>query len=93
MKTNSRNIRRSKSLKLLLLVALVIFGTTPSKAQQPVSLNLKDALNYAVKANQNARKARLDVENSQYRIDEVRLESIAADKWLNIAWHIIRSCK
>ncbi|RZK99686.1 MAG: TolC family protein, partial [Pedobacter sp.] len=31
---------------------------------------------YAVQANQNARKARLDVENSQYRIDEVRARAL-----------------
>jgi outer membrane protein len=76
MKTNSRNIRRIKTLKLFLLASLIIFGINFSNAQQPVSLNLKDAVNYAVKANQNARKARLDIENSQYRIDEVRSRAL-----------------
>jgi len=43
-----------------------------SAQQQPVELTLKDALRYALEANQNARKAKLDVENTQYQIDEVR---------------------
>jgi outer membrane protein len=47
-----------------------------TQAQAPVVLPLKDALNYAVKANQDARKARLDVENSQYQIDEVRARAL-----------------
>src|SRR5215204_3342381 len=59
----------------LLLVAALI-GLTVAQAQQPVTLKLKDALAYALQANQNARKARLDVENSQYKIDEVRAQTL-----------------
>jgi outer membrane protein len=42
------------------------------RASQPVTVTLKDAINYALNANQTVRKAKLDVENSQYQIDEVR---------------------
>jgi outer membrane protein TolC len=60
----------------LSLVLLVTGGMITAQAQQPVQLNLKDALNYALKANQNARKARLDVENSEYQIEEVRAQAL-----------------
>lgn len=63
-------------LRPVLLVMLAIFGISNVQAQEPVVLTLPDALNYALKANQNARKARLDVENSQYRIDEVRSRAL-----------------
>ncbi len=59
----------------LLMLVLALFGLQ-AYAQEPVTLTLPDALNYALKANQNARKARLDVENSQYRIDEVRSRAL-----------------
>jgi outer membrane protein len=59
---------------LLLLTSALSFGG--AMAQQPVQLQLKDALRYALEANVNARKARLDVENSQYQIDEVRSRAL-----------------
>ena len=59
----------------MLLIA-VLFSFVGLQAQEPVQLNLKDAVNYAIKANQNAKKARLDEENSQYRIDEVRARAL-----------------
>ena len=55
---------------------IIIFGCINAKAQQPVQLELKDALNYALSANQDARKARLDVENSQYQIEEVKSRAL-----------------
>lgn len=61
--------------KLLLMFIAVMFLNT-SNAQQPTTLYLKDALKYALEASQNARKANLDVENSQYRIDEVRARAL-----------------
>jgi len=67
------NVLRWKNI-VLLLTCLVSF--TGVMAQQPVELLLKDALRYALEANQNARKARLDVENSQYQIDEVRSRAL-----------------
>jgi outer membrane protein len=56
----------------MLLVAVITFNTV--NAQQP--LRLQDALKYALEASQAARKARLDVENSQYQIDEVRSRAL-----------------
>lgn len=53
-----------------------LFFSFTISAQEPVKLNLKDALNYALQANQDARKARLDVENSEYQIDEVRSRAL-----------------
>jgi len=46
-------------------------GVSPAK-----ELTLKDALNYALQASQAARKARLDVENGQYKIDEVKARAL-----------------
>ncbi|HEY0895460.1 MAG TPA: TolC family protein, partial [Sphingobacteriaceae bacterium] len=43
--------------------------TAPSPA---VELTLKDALNYALKNNQNVRKAQLDIQGGRYKTDEVR---------------------
>lgn len=59
---------------VLLLVAIITFSHT--EAQQPVTLTLREALKYALEANQNARKAKLDVENSQYKIDEVKSRAL-----------------
>ncbi|NTS40397.1 TolC family protein [Flavisolibacter sp. BT320] len=63
----------AKQWLLLLLASVVSVG---AMAQEPVQLNLKDALKYALEANQNARKAKLDVENSEYQIDEVRSQAL-----------------
>lgn len=62
--------------KRWLMLALLAFATLFATAQQPVQLNLKDALKYALEANQNAKKAKLDVENSEYQIDEVRSQAL-----------------
>ena len=59
-----------------MLLSLFAFATLFATAQQPVQLNLKDALKYALEANQNARKAKLDVENSEYRKTERRIVRI-----------------
>src|SRR3712207_4562799 len=58
-----------------MLLVLLSAGTVQAQ-QQPVQLRLKDALNGALEANQNARKARLDVENAGYKIDEVRSRAL-----------------
>ena len=70
--TKSINRKRSGTFraKMSLLWMLGIFCVLHSTAQQPKKLTLKDALIFALQANQNARKAKLDVENSQYQIDE-----------------------
>jgi outer membrane protein len=68
--------KRQLSLQRAMLMVALLFSFVGLQAQAPVELTLKDALNYAVKANQNAKKARLDEENSQYRIDEVRARAL-----------------
>jgi outer membrane protein len=72
-KSNEHWITKAKSWMLVVLFGLT---TLLANAQQPVQLTLKDALKYALEANQNARKAKLDVENSQYKIDEVRARAL-----------------
>ena len=67
---------RMKNGKRWMLLSLAAFAAMFATAQQPVQLTLKDALNYALEANQNARKAKLDVENSEYQIDEVRSQAL-----------------
>ncbi len=67
--------RNRGQFKWWLLPLMLITGTM-LHAQGPVQLDLKQALKYALEANQNARKARLDVENSEYRIDEVRSRAL-----------------
>ena len=59
-----------------MMLSLFLSATMFAMAQEPVQLNLKDALNYALKSNQNAKKANLDVENSEYKIDEVRARAL-----------------
>ena len=59
-------------MKKWMLLTVLFVSAIVASAQQPVQLNLKDALKYAIQANQDARKAKLDVENSEYQIAEVR---------------------
>jgi outer membrane protein len=68
--------RKYSGLKHTCAILALLLGITTVQAQQPVQLSLKDALNYAIEANQNARKARLDIENSQYQIEEVRSRAL-----------------
>lgn len=63
-------------MKWAMVLMLLLTGAGASLAQEPVKLQLKDALQYALDANQNARKARLDIENSQYQIEEVRSRAL-----------------
>jgi outer membrane protein len=58
--------------KTILFIALLAAGL--SQAQDP--LTLKDAINYALQNKSEARKARLDVENSEYQIKEVRSQAL-----------------
>lgn len=62
-------------LSMLLLIAGIL-RFTDAEAAESEKLTLKEAIKYALAANQNARKARLDVENSQYRIEEVRARAL-----------------
>lgn len=76
MKTKSIKRKSQLFLQRGALLVAVLFSFAGLQAQEPVQLNLKDAVSYAVKANQNAKKARLDEENSQYKIDEVRARAL-----------------
>lgn len=75
MKTDQRT-NQMKGLMRWLMLPLFVLAAGVLQAQEPVQLNLKDALKYALEANQNARKAKLDVENSEYQIDEVRSQAL-----------------
>lgn len=59
----------------IITASLLLLGISVN-AQEPVALLLKDAIKYALEANQNARKAKLDMENAQYQIDEVRARAL-----------------
>jgi outer membrane protein len=77
MRTNRKaNTKSLRKAGLWLLLLTVLSSTSVVQAQTATPLSLKEALTYALQANQNARKARLDVENSQYKIDEVRAQTL-----------------
>ena len=86
MDVKNKNVMKWLTLSLVMITGLWgggVFaqGLSPAK-ETPVSpgeakaLTLKDALNYALQASQAARKARLDVENGQYQIDEVKARAL-----------------
>jgi outer membrane protein len=64
---------------------MALFGVAAMQAQvipAPQTVTLKDAVNYALQNKAEAAKAKLDVENSEYKIQEVRaqaLPNISAD--------------
>jgi outer membrane protein TolC len=73
-KTDNKNRYRMPLCTLLLLFITAAFA--PATAQAPKQLTLQDALKYALEANHDARKARLDVENAEYRINEVKARAL-----------------
>jgi outer membrane protein len=83
MKTTEQNEPGAKPLSSgikrirnsIVVASLLLLGVSV-EAQAPVELKLKDAIQYALEANQNARKAKLDIENAQYQIDEVRARAL-----------------
>jgi outer membrane protein len=75
----NRRLKSSRNISLvagMLMITFFLFNLSPARAQQPVELKLKNALSYALQANQNARKARLDLEGSEHQIDEVRSRAL-----------------
>ena len=58
------------------LLALSALFSSNVFAQDTTSLSLKDALNYALQNYAEARKAKLDVENADYQIEEVRSRAL-----------------
>lgn len=65
----------SAKIKVMTLLFVALFVTNAVGAQnQP--LTLKDAINYALQNKAEAKKAKLEVENSQYQIQEVRSRAL-----------------
>jgi outer membrane protein len=71
---SSTQPRSSLLHRLIPVIGLVLFGLYSNA--QSTRLTLKDAIEYALTANQTVRKARLDVENSKYQIEEVRAAAL-----------------
>lgn len=63
-------------MKKVHLLTLLLFGLFAQAQQQPKPLTLKEALNYALQNKAEARKAQLDIENSEYQIQEVRSRAL-----------------
>jgi outer membrane protein len=62
-------------MKRILLLTLLTFAVT-AKAQEVKTLTLKDAITYALENKADAKKAKLEVENSEYKIQEVRSRAL-----------------
>ncbi len=58
------------------LITLLFFGLLAQAQQQPQTLTLKDALTYALKNKSDALKAQLDIENSEYQIQQARSRAL-----------------
>lgn len=61
-------------MKRILLIFLCIIGGLSVHAQ--TTLTLKDAVNYALQNKADAKKAKLEVENSEYKIQEIRSRAL-----------------
>jgi outer membrane protein len=61
-------------MKKLFLIPLFVFAITANA--QVKTLTLKDALTYALENKADAKKAKLEVENSEYQIQEVRSRAL-----------------
>ena len=59
-----------------ILLLLISFFTAAAAAQETKTLTLKDAIAYALENKAESRKARLDTENSEYQIQEVRSRAL-----------------
>ena len=65
----------NKSKRVALVAALMLlFGSIITNAQS--ELSLKEAINFALKHKVDAQKAQLDIENSEYQIQEVRSNAL-----------------
>ena len=62
-------------MRNILLIAILSIGFGV-RAQEPKSLTLKDAINYALQNKSDARNARLDIENAGYEIADVRSQAL-----------------
>jgi len=57
--------------RIIVLLPLILFSLLV-QSQEVKKLNLKDAINYALENKAEAKKAQLDIENSNYKIAEVK---------------------
>ncbi|GEP51468.1 transporter [Flavobacterium noncentrifugens] len=62
-------------MKRVTLITLLLLAFA-AKAQEVKTLTLKDALTYALENKSDAKKAKLDIENSEYQITEVRSRAL-----------------
>lgn len=72
-------------MKKIILLTLLTFAIT-AKSQEIKSLSLKDAITYALENKADAKKAKLQMQNGEYEIQEVRsraLPQISASGSLN----------
>lgn len=78
MKNSVRMKKAGRKFSLWFMVLSILPGfSAPVFAQQtPTVVQLQDALKFALGANQSARKARLDIENAEYKIGEVRSRAL-----------------
>lgn len=75
--SNYRSKNNPGYLKILFVGLLIFITAGVASAQQKVTqLTLQNALKYALEANQQARKARLDIENADYKINEVKSRAL-----------------
>jgi len=61
---------------LALLMVLLAVSSLQAQTLPAKEITLKDAVNYALENKVEARKAKLEVENSQYQIEEVRARAL-----------------
>lgn len=61
-------------MKKTTLILLLTFATLASAQQKPLAL--KDAIQFALQNKSDAQKAKLDIENADYQIQEVRSEAL-----------------
>ena len=71
-----KTICKFKSSTLQKLALMVVLLATANLNAQGQQLTLKDAIKYALENKAEAKKARLDVTNSEYQIQEVRSQAL-----------------
>lgn len=72
MKTIS-SLTKLKAVAFIFIASLFFSKSVQAQVQ---TLTLKDAINYALQNKSDAKKAKLDVENSNYQIEEVRSRAL-----------------
>ncbi len=70
------NYRKPYSAYYFIIVLSIFFSQAKAQPAAPISLTLQDALQYALKNSSDARKAALDVQNGNYKIDETRARAL-----------------